>query len=66
MKTGNKLPAAILLLATPLAAFAEGTPHIVLFAFGGGAAGGFLGALFACWLCKRIRGSKDQTDTKKY
>jgi hypothetical protein len=65
MKTEIKLPAALLLLMSPLAANAiEGTPHIELFAFGGGALGGFLGALVACWLCNRMR-SKSDKDSQK-
>jgi hypothetical protein len=65
MNTGTKLPAAMLLLATPLAAYAEGgAPHILLFSFGGGFAGGLLGALLACWLCKRARASKDDTGSR--
>lgn len=67
MRTGNKLPAAIVLMATPLAAYADSVPGTgVLYSFGGGFAGGLIGALLACWLCKRGRGAKDQTDTKKY
>jgi hypothetical protein len=64
MKTATNLSAAVL-LATPLAAYAEGTPHILLYSFGGGFAGGLLGALLACWLCKRFFGSKAQTGSKR-
>ena len=66
MNMQTKLPAAILILTTPLAAYAQGAPHQVefLYTFGGGAAGGFLGALLACWLCKRF-GSKNDTDSKR-
>ena len=66
MKMQAKLPTTVLLLAMPLAAYAqEGAPHILLYSFGGGAAGGFLGALLACWLCNRSRSKKD-TDSKRY
>ncbi len=66
MKSRTKLPAAALLLTTPLAAYAEGIPHIeALYAFGGGLAGGLIGALLACWLCKRIRGSNNNDDPKR-
>jgi NhaP-type Na+/H+ or K+/H+ antiporter len=65
MKTQVKLPATILLLTMPLAAYAqEGAPHILLYSFGGGLAGGFFGALLACWLCKRF-GSKNDSDSKR-
>lgn len=64
MKTHAKLPVTILLLTTPLAAYAEGAPHILLYSFGGGLAGGFFGALLACWLCKRF-GSKNENDSKR-
>jgi len=65
MRVGIKLPAAIALLA-PLAASAatEGAPEVFFYALGGGAVGGFLGALFACWLCKRM-GSKNDKDPRK-
>jgi hypothetical protein len=47
-------------------AYAEGgAPHILLYAFGGGLVGGLVGALLACWLCKRIRGSKDTTGSDR-
>jgi hypothetical protein len=65
MKTGFKLPAAIAFLSTPIAAYADFPPggiHTTLFI--SGFAGGFLGALFACWLWKRI-GSKNDTDSKR-
>ena len=65
MNIHSKLPAAIFLLTTPLAAYAQpSSPHI-LYSFVGGAAGGFVGALFACWLCNRSRSKKD-TDSKRY
>jgi NhaP-type Na+/H+ or K+/H+ antiporter len=61
----SKLPAAIVLLATPLAAYAQtGGPHII-YSFVGGAAGGFVGAALACWLCNRSR-SKNDSDSKRY
>jgi NhaP-type Na+/H+ or K+/H+ antiporter len=65
MNMKSKLPVAIFLLAMPLAAYAQpGGPHI-LYSFVGGAAGGFAGALLACWLCNRSR-SKNDTDSKRY
>jgi hypothetical protein len=67
MRTGIKLPTAALLAAMPLVAYAatDGAPHtFFLAAAAGGAVGGFLGALLACWLCKR-RGSHTP-DSKKY
>lgn len=67
MKAASGLPVAVVLMAAPLTAFAQGgAPHILLYSFGGGFAGGLLGALLACWLCKRGRGSTDTTDSKKY
>jgi hypothetical protein len=60
-----RLPAATLLMSSPLGAYAADTPHIIL-SFGGGFAGGFLGALLACWLCHRLRESKPTSDPKKY
>ncbi len=66
MKARTKLvAAAIFLLSTPLAAYADDaspTGHILSFV--GGFAGGFLVALVACWLCKRF-GSKNDTDSKR-
>jgi len=66
MKFGTKLSGAML-SAVPIAAYADGTPHITeaMYSFGGGLAGGLLGALLACWLCKRARGSRDDTDSKR-
>ena len=65
MKTGTKLSSAIVLLATPLAAYADTVPGTgVLYSFAGGFAGGLLGALLACWLCKR-RGSTTEGDPRK-
>jgi hypothetical protein len=64
MKTETKVSSAILLLTAPLAAFAQGAPHIELYAFGGGAVGGFFGALIACWFCKRF-GPKNDSDPKR-
>ena len=68
MKTGIKLPASVYLLLTPLAAYADPLPETghTVYAFVGGFAGGLLGALLACWLCNRRRGSKDNSDPKKY
>lgn len=66
MRTGTKLSAAVLLVTTPLASYAQSIPHIeALYSFGGGFAGGLIGALLACWLCKRFCGSKDQADLKR-
>jgi len=63
----KKLPLVGLLLAAPLAAYADTVPHTgTLYAFAGGAVGGFLGALLACWLCHRRMGRKDDGDPKKY
>ena len=65
MKVDIRLPAAMALLA-PVAASAatEGAPELFFFALGGGAVGGFLGALLACWLCKRMS-SKSDRDSKR-
>lgn len=64
MNTGSKLSVSILLLVTPLAAYAESAPPTgVLWALAGGFGGGFLGALLACWLCKRWA-SKDDHGSK--
>jgi NhaP-type Na+/H+ or K+/H+ antiporter len=64
MKLDIHLPIALALL-TPMAAFAvEGPVETFLVAGAGGAAGGFLGALLACWLCKRM-GSKKDRDTDR-
>jgi len=62
MRTVTKLPAAIALLALPAAAYAQhGFPHTeALYAFGGGLFGGLIGALLACWLCKRRKNGDDQ------
>jgi hypothetical protein len=67
VKRESKLPTAAALLMTPLAAQAQSIPHIVeaMYAFGGGLLGGLVGALLACWLCNRRRGSKDDTDSKR-
>ncbi|MFL6663771.1 MAG: hypothetical protein ACJ8G7_16485 [Rhizobacter sp.] len=57
------------LLAAPTTTFAlESDPGgIVAYSFVGGAVGGFVGALLACWLCsRRNRGSGDQPPPKKY
>ena len=61
--TADKLSAAVLLFATPLAARAS-IPDIGIYALIGGGAGGFFGALLACWLCKRF-GSKNDRDPRK-
>ena len=65
MKADIRLPAALALLV-PVAASAatEGAPDVFLYALAGGAGGGFLGALLACWLCKRF-GSKNDRDPRK-
>lgn len=65
MKVDFRSPFVAALLF-PAIAFAktEGAPDVFLFALGGGAAGGFLGALLACWLCKRF-GSKNDRDPRK-
>ena len=65
MKLDIHLPVAVALL-TPMAASAvvQGPVETFLVAGAGGAVGGFLGALLACWLCKR-RGSHTP-DSKKY
>lgn len=67
MKTENKFATAATLLVAPIAAFAatDGAPHIELYALAGGAAGGFMGALLACWLCKRRSSCKDGTGTDR-
>jgi hypothetical protein len=65
MNTGSKLPVSVLLLMTPLSAYAEIAPPTgVLLSFAGGFGGGFLGALLACWLCKRWA-SKDDHSSKR-
>jgi len=66
MRTGIKLPLAAALSVMPLVAYAatDGAPHTFFLAAAGGAVGGFLGALFACWLCKRM-GSKNDKDPRK-
>ncbi len=67
MNRGIKLPVVALAASAPLSAYADTIPHItLLYSFGGGFAGGLIGALLACWLCKRIRESKDRTDSKKF
>jgi len=66
MKIESKIPAAVALLTAPLAAHAETIPHIdAYFALGGGFVGGFLGALLACWLCKRMGSGRGDSDPKK-
>ena len=62
MKLQPKLP-ILLMAALPLAARAgtEGAPNLEYLIVGGSAAaGGFLGALLACWLCKRMGSKKDK------
>jgi|GEM_PF-3960416 len=60
MKLTVTLPAALALSAVPMLAHAQqGAPHIImLYALGGGAVGGFIGALLACWWCNRKRGAE--------
>ena len=68
MQMTEKIAVLAMLLVGPATAFAqpEGAPGgTVLFSFVGGAVGGFLGALLACWLCNRRRESKDTTDLKR-
>jgi len=71
MKIGFKMPTSLVLLAAPLAAFADPIPetghvqmHALIGGAVGGAIGGLLGALIACWLCNRRR--RDDSDPKKY
>ena len=64
MTMQSKLPAAIFLLM-PFAAYAQPAGPHILYSFVGGAAGGFVGALAACWLCNRSRSKKD-SDQKRY
>jgi NhaP-type Na+/H+ or K+/H+ antiporter len=65
MKVDIKLPVALATLM-PAAAFAvtEGPVEVFFYAAAGGAVGGLLGALLACWLCKRM-GSKNDKDPRK-
>lgn len=64
MNTGTKLPVTGLMLTLPLAAHAQSIPHIAtLTTFGGSFAGGFAGAMLACWLYKRC--TKKDTDSKR-
>ena len=66
MKFGSNRLGALALLTSPLAAHAETIPHIeALYAMGGGFLGGLVGGLLACWLCKRGRGGRDESDTKR-
>ena len=66
MKLGTKVSGAVLTVV-PIAAHADGTPHIAefMYSFGGGMLGGLLGALLACWLCKRARGSGNNINDPK-
>lgn len=63
MNSRLKLPVSLLLLASPIAAHAEGLPSLGIEALVGGFVGGFGGALLACWLCHR-RKSKGDNDPK--
>lgn len=65
MRFDVKLPVAIAALM-PVAASAatEGPVEVFFYAAAGGALGGLLGALLACWLCKR-GGSKNDRDPRK-
>ena len=65
MNAQIRLPGTFFLLLTPLAAYAQPSGPHILYSFVGGAAGGFVGALFACWLCNRSR-AKQGTDQKRY
>ena len=60
MKLVSKFQVASLLLATPLAAYAESAPSTGLYSLVGGFAGGLVGGLLACWLCKRMGSKKDK------
>jgi len=64
MKLPTRLPIAVLLMTVPLAAYAESAPSTGLYSLVGGFAGGLVGGLVACWLCKR-RGSKSDADSKR-
>jgi uncharacterized membrane protein YfcA len=66
MKSEIKMSAVMAFLTTPLASYADGVPdtgHILTFALAG-FAGSFLGALVACWFCKRIRRSDDKSQQR--
>jgi len=60
----ERLSSGAFLLTTPLAAHAAAIPDTGLYSLIGGAVGGFVGALVACWFCKRI-GSKGDRDPRK-
>ena len=64
MTSGSKLVTSILLLTTPVAAYAHGAPHIV-YAMTGGFVGGLAGAFLACWFCSRRRAPQDETSVRK-
>ncbi|HEY0858887.1 MAG TPA: hypothetical protein VGE16_17615 [Albitalea sp.] len=66
MRTKEKIAVwGTLLVGSASAYAAEGAPGgMVLFAFGGGFAGGLIGALLACWLCKR-RDPKIDVDVRQ-
>jgi hypothetical protein len=66
MKIRAQLTTAALLLTAPLAAYAQGAPHILMASFGGGAVGGFFGGLLACWLCKRNSRKTLDTEPKRH
>ncbi len=67
MKNRFTLPATVVLLAAPAAAFAQegGAPHILLYSLGGGFLGGLIGAFLACWLCKRMSKPDNLTSTRR-
>lgn len=66
MHTKEKMVVWATLLAGPASCLAaEGAPGgMILFSFGGGFAGGLLGALLACWLCKRRESPKIDVDVR--
>jgi hypothetical protein len=59
----DKMAIWAVMMTTPTAAFALESDPIV-YSFIGGAAGGFLGALIACWICCRRK--KDDAARKTY
>jgi len=69
MKQETKLLVTGALMAPAFSAYAQGGApggSVTWIVAGAAFAGGFLGALLACWLaCKRDRGSKDDRDSKK-
>lgn len=65
MKTTHKFSLPLAMLAMPIAAYAESAPSIgEIYSLVGGFAGGFAGALVACWLCKRM-GAKKGGDSNR-